>query len=72
MGPHSDVDLLVVKDGIHRRRLTEQIYENLRGVGASVDLVVVTPTDLERYRDSHALVIKPALSEGRVVYEAAP
>ena len=38
--------------------------------GAAVDVVIVTPGDIARYRDSHALVIKPALNEGRVVYEA--
>ena len=71
MNRHSDVDLLVVKEGVHRRYLAGQIYENLYGVGAAVDVVVVTPADVERYRDSHALVIKPALQEGKVVYEAA-
>lgn len=71
MNRHSDVDLLIVKDGAHRRRLAGRIYENLYGVGAPVDVVVVTPADVERYSDSHALVIKPALREGRVVYEAA-
>ena len=71
MNRHSDVDLLVVKEGAHRRSLAGQIYENLYGVGAAVDVVVVTPADVERYKDSHALVIKPALREGRVVYEAA-
>lgn len=48
-----------------------QIYQNLHGVGASIDAIVVTPQAVERYEDSHALVIKPALREGRVVYEAA-
>ena len=48
MGPHSDVDLLIVKDGAHRRDLAGRIYENLFGVGAAVDLVVVTPDDVER------------------------
>ena len=71
MNRHSDVDLLVVKEGAHRRRLAGRIYQNLYGVGAAVDVVVVTPADVERYKDSHALVIKPALREGRVVYEAA-
>ena len=71
MNPHSDVDLLIVKDGAHRRHLARQIYEHLYGVGAPVDVVVVTPADVERYKNSHALVIKPALQEGRVVYEAA-
>lgn len=70
MNRHSDVDLLVVKEGMHRRDMAGRIYENLWGVGAAVDVVVVTPADVERYKDSHALVIKPALREGRVVYEA--
>ena len=48
-----------------------QIYRNLHGVGAAVDALVVTPEDVERFKDSHALVIKPALREGKVVYEAA-
>ena len=71
MGPHSDVDLLVVKPGAHRRDLAGRIYENLYGVGAAVDVVVVTPADVDRYGNNHALVIKPALDEGRVVYESS-
>ncbi len=68
MGPNSDVDLLVVKPDVHRRRLTQAIYMNLFGVGRAVDVVVVTPEDIERYKDSFALVIEPALREGKVVY----
>ncbi len=69
MGPNSDVDLLVIKPGdFHRGRLTEEIYMNLFGVGVAVDVVVVTPEDVERYRDSFALVIYPAVREGKVVY----
>ena len=71
MGPHSDVDLLVVRDGVHRREMAGRIYRGLVGVGAAVDVIVVTPDDLERYRDSHALIVRPALREGTVVYEAA-
>ena len=67
-GPHSDLDVLVVKSGIHRRRLAGDIYENLIGVGCAVDVVVVTPEDIERYGDCPALVIEPALREGRVIY----
>jgi predicted nucleotidyltransferase len=70
MGPNSDVDPLVVKAGAHRLNLTGEIYMNLHGVGAAVDVVVVTPEDMERYRDTHALVIAPALKEGKVVYAA--
>jgi len=68
MGPNSDVDLLVVKSDVHRRRAAQAIYMNLIGVGQAVDVVVVTPRDVERYKDSFALVIEPALREGEVVY----
>lgn len=71
MGPNSDVDLLVVKSGkFHRGRLTEEIYMNLFGVGQAVDVLVVTPEDIERYGDCFALVIYPAVREGKVVYAA--
>ncbi len=69
-GPDSDLDLLVIKPGrYHRGHLTEEIYRSLSGVGQAVD-VVVTPEDVDRYRDSIGLVIRPALREGRVVYAA--
>lgn len=71
MGPNSDVDLLIIKRGADALDLMGQIYRNLHGVSAAVDAIVVTPEDVERYKDSHALVIKPALREGKVVYEAA-
>ena len=71
MDRHSDVDLLIVKDGAHRHRLVTSIYRNLRGVRAAVDVIVVTPDDVERYGEDHALIIKPALREGQIVYEAA-
>lgn len=70
-GGSSDFDLLVIKSGeFHRGLLTEEIYLNLIGVGRAVDIIVVTPEDVERYRDSPALVIAPALREGLVVYAA--
>ena len=71
MGPHSDVDLLIIRKGGHSRKLVGQIYRKLHGVGAAVDAIMVSPTDVERYKDSHALIVKPALAEGRVVYDAS-
>jgi predicted nucleotidyltransferase len=71
MGPYSDFDLLIVKEGEYSRgRLVEEIYMNLIGVGQAVDVIVVTPEEVEEYRDSHSLVISPALNEGREVYHA--
>jgi predicted nucleotidyltransferase len=71
MGPHSDIDLLVVKRGKYRHiDLVGDIYANLRGVGAAVDIIVATPEELQRYGESFALVYYPALHEGRVLYAA--
>jgi HEPN domain-containing protein/predicted nucleotidyltransferase len=72
MGPNSDVDLLVVvPDSADRKLVTDAIYRGLHELPAdreAVDAVVVTAEDVERYRDSHPLVIKPALREGKVLY----
>jgi predicted nucleotidyltransferase len=69
MGRNSDVDLLVVKSGAHRLQLAQRIYGNMHGVGEAVDIIVVTPEDIERYGENPALVIAPALAEGEVIYD---
>ena len=65
MARNSDVDLLIVKEGGDAKNLRARIYENLYGVRVAVDAILVSPADLERYKDSHALVIKPALQDGK-------
>jgi uncharacterized protein len=70
MGPNSDVDMLIVApNGTHRRHLAQQIYQNMIGVGSPVDIIVITPEDIAKYQHKPALVIEPALREGRVIYE---
>ena len=70
-GRDSDIDLLIVKDGEDTLTLMSRIYGEMQGVGAAVDALVVSSEDVERYKDSHSLVIKPALQDGVVVYAAA-
>ncbi|MBI2340129.1 MAG: nucleotidyltransferase domain-containing protein [Deltaproteobacteria bacterium] len=71
MGRHSDFDLLiVVPPTVHRRMTAQKIYRNLIGVGMGADIVVVTESDIERYKNNSGLVIKPALQEGRTLYAA--
>ena len=71
MGPHSDVDLLVVKSGeFDQGRLVGDIYMNLPGVGQAVDVILVTSEQVERYRNTHCLIIAPALREGKEIYHA--
>jgi hypothetical protein len=50
--------------------LVEEIYMHLDGAGEAVDVIVVTPEEVQRYRDTPWLVIAPALEHGRVVYGA--
>jgi predicted nucleotidyltransferase len=69
MGPNSDVDLLVVKSGeFDQGHVLGDIYLNLHGVGQAVDIVLVTPEQLDRYKNTHCLVIAPALREGKEIY----
>jgi len=69
-GRGSDLDLLIVKSNVHRRRLAMDLYEALADIEQAVDLVVVTPEDIERYGHSPALVLEPALREGKAIYPA--
>jgi predicted nucleotidyltransferase len=69
MGPHSDVDLLVVQRGeFDQSRLVGDISLHVHGVGQAVDVLVVTPEQVERYRHTHCRIIAPALREGKEVY----
>ena len=70
-GPHSDMDFLIIKSTSNKWELDDKIRRALYGVGVSIDLVMATPEDVERYKDSHCLVIKPALKDGVVVYDNA-
>lgn len=72
MGRYSDADLLVMKRGeFHQGELTGEIYVNLMGVGQAVDVILITPEELELYRDTPYLVTAPALREGQVIYDAS-
>jgi len=69
MTRHSDLDLLIIKEGGDALDLMGRIYMRLHGVGTAVDALVVAPEDVERYKNSHALVFRPALQGGKVIYE---
>lgn len=67
----SDIDILVVvPNGLRRRRIALDLYPVLTGVGIGVDIVVATPDDLERYANLPGLVYREAIKEGKVLYAA--
>lgn len=66
-----DIDLLVVvPEGTHRRRAAQTVYREARGIGYPFDLVVVTPSDLERDGDTPGFVLRDALRDGHELYAA--
>jgi len=71
IGPDSDVDLLIVMpDGVHRRRTAQLLYRKIRGIDVPFDVIVATPTDLEKHKDNIGLIYSTILQEGKEVYAA--
>jgi predicted nucleotidyltransferase len=71
MGPASDLDVMViVPEGVARRRTAQAIYRNLIGFEAAADIVVATESDLLKHQENFSLVYYPALREGREIYAA--
>lgn len=69
--PDSDYDILVIKSGIspeEERSIAQNIYINLIGVNAGVDIIVKTPESIERSKKKFISVIKEALNEGIIIY----
>lgn len=71
MGADSDIDVLVVMpDGTHRRHTAELLHRRFFGIPFGIDVVVATPSDLEKYRHSVGMIYRTILEEGRELYAA--
>jgi len=62
--------LVEVVNDVTRRRLAQQILRNLHGVSYPVDVVVATEEDNEKSGDQVGSILRPALRDGQVFYEA--
>jgi predicted nucleotidyltransferase len=72
MGKHSDLDILVVmRNGIHRRRTTDKIYLGSWDFNFAMDIIVVTEKDVAQYGANPYMIIHSAMKEGRELYHAA-
>lgn len=68
----SDVDLLVVMpDGTDRRAVAIAIGSELNGLGIAKDVIVTTPDEIRRRGTLVGTVLRPALREGRELYDRA-
>ncbi len=69
-GPDSDVDLLVVLPTVeHKRQLTIAIRRVLRDLPVAKDILVSTPEEIAQRSDLVSSVLRPAIREGKVLYE---
>ena len=66
----SDVDLMVVLNHIpNKYQTTIEILDLLDDMPISIDIIVVTPGEIEREGDVVGTITYAALREGRTVYE---
>lgn len=66
----SDIDLLVVlAEAPDQRQAAIEIRRALRDLPVSKDIVVTTPDEIARRGDLIGPVLRPALRDGKVLYE---
>ncbi len=71
-GYDSDVDLLVVFERVEwedKRELTREIRRSLVGVPIPVDVIVTDLDEIARRGDLVGTILRPALREGKTMYE---
>jgi predicted nucleotidyltransferase len=68
--PGSDLDLLVIEEHVESPRAEAAcIYSALADLPVPADVVVVRSAYVARYGDLVGTVVRPALREGKVIYE---
>jgi predicted nucleotidyltransferase len=69
-GPNSDVDLLVVMTKVkNRRQDTIRIRQALADLPVAKDIFIATPDEIRLRGNLVGSVLRPALREGKVLYE---
>lgn len=69
-GPDSDLDLLVVMDNVDSpRKASVSLRSAMRGLLIPIDILVATPEQLDRHRNTIGLIYRTILTEGKVLYE---
>ena len=69
--PESDIDILVVMpEGVHCRRTAQMLYRQIKRIGIPFDILVTTPSTLEKHKDNIGMIYRTILKEGREIYVA--
>lgn len=68
--PYSDVDLVVVFPEVdNKRQQAIAIRAILTDLPIAKDIIVTTPQEIEEYGDLVGTVLRPALREGKLLYD---
>jgi predicted nucleotidyltransferase len=71
-GPDSDIDLLVVFPEVEdKRKAAIEIRRALADLPVGKDIIVTTPAEIARRGDLIGTILRPALRDGKVLYERA-
>jgi len=69
-GPDTDLDLMVVMDRAESPRSESvRLRRALRGLLTPIDIIVATPEQLERHKNTLGLIYRNVLAEGKVIYK---
>jgi predicted nucleotidyltransferase len=72
MGPHSDLDVLVVMpDGCDCLSVSQFLARCLGGLKYAKDILVVEQRHVEQYGNNPYLILHTAMTEGKELYHAA-
>ncbi len=72
MGPHSDLDLLLVfRDGTDIKSAEDNLYRTRWNLGVAKEFLVITEGDLQRFGTCRNLIYRTILAEGKEIYRAA-
>ena len=68
--PSSDIDLLVIFSQVtDKRQAAVRIRQALADLPVAKDIIVTTPEEIRRRGNLVGSVLRPALKEGKVLYE---
>ncbi len=67
---NSDIDLLVLIDGIvNKRQMAQHLYKELMPFKAAIDLIIETPDNYLRYKDEKSFIYYQINKTGITIYE---
>lgn len=67
----SDLDLLVVLPKVeHKRKAAIEVLRALNGLPITKDVIVTTPNEIKERGQVVGNILRPALEEGKIIYES--